>query len=143
MPDMEIVIDNDGNVDVITNANNEDIDIVLAMLAEMEKNQIEINRDEDMEIDQEETDDEEDMDIEQEGGNASALFTIENVFQRNIPKFNVQGYEYRLTITEMTHMEYLEAVQMLHLALNRKYIYSICFQYRTLTYLKLFTSPLF
>lgn len=80
-----------------------------------------------------EDDDEEDM--EQDGGGGgdgsggSGLpYTIETVSQRKIAKFNVQGYEYKVTIAEMNNLNYLEAVQVLHNTLSGKKLFMTMLQ---------------
>lgn len=61
------------------------------------------------------------MIIEQEGGELNDRYEIESIRQRNIPKFNVKGYEYNVKLKEMEEMNYREAVQLLHHTLERKY----------------------
>jgi hypothetical protein len=65
----------------------------------------------------------EDMELEQEGGGGGGQdgFTIQSVNERHIQKFNVRGFEYKVTLQDMTNLSYLEAVQTLHHRLNRKY----------------------
>lgn len=60
-----------------------------------------------------------DNDAQQIGG-GPPRYTIQGITQRNIPKFNVRGYEYNITIADMNGLEYTEAVQVLHHTLNRK-----------------------
>jgi hypothetical protein len=65
----------------------------------------------------------EDMDLEQEGGGGGGGqdgYTIQTVNERHIQKFNVRGFEYRVTLQDMTNLNYLEAVQTLHHRLDRK-----------------------
>ena len=64
----------------------------------------------------------EEEEIDQYGGGVGG-YTIETIAQRNIPKFKVQGFEYRVTIAEMTNLNYREAVQLLHHTLDRKYFF--------------------
>ena len=61
------------------------------------------------------------MELEQEGGGGEDGFTIQTVNQRHVQKFNVRGFEYRVTLHDMTNLNYLEAVQTLHHRLDRKY----------------------
>ena len=82
---------------------------------------------EEEEEEEEEDDDEEDEEMEQDGG--GPRYTIETVFQRNIPKFKVQGSEYRVTIAQMNDLNYREAVQVLHHTLDRTYFFSTIYFY--------------
>ena len=58
----------------------------------------------------------------QERGGEKPRYIIKTVAERNIPKFKVRGWEYRISILEMQEdLNYLEAVQVLHRTLDRKY----------------------
>jgi len=104
--DIEIDIDEDGNIN--TSADITDIEFDMGEDGNS-------NMDMDMEIN------------EQEGGGGEDDddgFTIQTVNERHIQKFNVHGFEYRVTIHDMANLSYLEAVQTLHRRLDRKYTIS-------------------
>jgi|SaaInl33SG_5_DNA_1037386.scaffolds.fasta_scaffold01021_1 hypothetical protein len=60
----------------------------------------------------------------QYGGGNGAEYVMETTRERHIAKFNVRGYEYKVRIPRLSHVEYLEAVVLLHRTMDGEYFLS-------------------